>query len=104
LEAFEVSSAAAGFEHADEVDARGDLGADAAAEVLAVLPDAEVVVAARAPRGRRSYLRNQIYDEQAGSADEVRDGPLTGTTKQASAIILCHNGRGLVQKPSVLIS
>ena len=52
LEAFGVSVAFAGFEHADEVDAGGDLGAEAAAEVLAVRADAEVVVAARAPGAR----------------------------------------------------
>ncbi len=50
LETFEVSCARACFEHADEVDCRGDLGAQALPEVFAVGADAEVVVAAGAPR------------------------------------------------------
>lgn len=50
-EAFRVLGAAACFEHAGEIDERGNVGADAATEVVAVAADADVVVAARSPRG-----------------------------------------------------
>src|SRR5215203_4335984 len=49
LETFEVSRARACFEHADEVDCRGDLRTQALPEVFAVGADADVVVAAGAP-------------------------------------------------------
>ena len=50
LEAFRVGFALARVQHADAVDDGGDGGAHAAAEVLPVGADAEVVVAARPSR------------------------------------------------------